>query len=136
MKSAKSYGHNPDKARHPLPHFKAYFSMVTQGNETQIGLQNFFERYIQLFTCFYQDIMKVTSSDHTAKFPNCYFTHLFILNSILNQGYSDPFSFSSLKTLFIWLSWIHFFYSVFLTTSSCCQDLLFFSTCVSMYIFF
>lgn len=75
--------------------------MVTQGNETQIGLQNFFERYIQLFTCFYQDIMKVISRDHTAKFPNCYFTHLFILNSILNQGYSDPFFFSSLKTVYL-----------------------------------
>lgn len=53
--------------------------------------------------------MKVISSDHTAKFPNFYFTYLFILNPILNQGYSDPFSFSPLKIRFHWLSWIHFF---------------------------
>lgn len=55
VKSAKGHGHNPDKAGHSLPHFKACFSMVTQGNGTQIGLQNFLERYIQLFRCFYQD---------------------------------------------------------------------------------
>lgn len=39
MKIAMGNGHYPDQTWHCHPHFQACFSMVTHGNETQIGFQ-------------------------------------------------------------------------------------------------
>lgn len=81
LKIAKGQRHNPDKTGHCHPQFKACFSMVTHGNETQIGLRNSLRSDVHLYRRFHEDTMKGISSDHTAKLPKFCLTRSIILNS-------------------------------------------------------
>lgn len=81
LKITKGHGHNTDETGHSHPQFKACFSTVTHGNGTQTGFQNSLKSNVHHYRWFHEDTMKGTSSDHTAKLPQFYFTHFFILNS-------------------------------------------------------
>lgn len=81
LKRAKSYKHYPDKTGHSQPQFKAHFSIVIHGNETQIELQNSLKSNVHLYRWFHEDTIKGIGSDHIAKLPKFYFTHFFTLNS-------------------------------------------------------
>lgn len=55
LKRAKGHGHNPDKTGHSHPQFKAGFSIVTHGNETQIELQT----PLRAMCIFIDDFMRI-----------------------------------------------------------------------------